>query len=217
MPKALNLLMPYRFVSQDTLVPGYEENGFPDKATAEYWRDRACGIACVQMLLHAHIGKLLPAGHLVEEALALGAYRPGRGWIHAGLAGLLAQYGLSARAELLPEAALTTHMLRGGCAILSVTPTLGVKRPAPQERASRGGHLVLCHGFSVPSDGDLHENPASRLLISDPDHEFLQRLEGALAPFAQVEQAWSGRCIVIEPLNSLSTPDSDHAPSGRVG
>lgn len=197
MPRIVNLLSPYLFVSQDTLHHGYELNGFKDRESAEYWRERACGIACVQMLLHAQQGRLIPAGQLIEEAIALAAYRPGVGWLHSGLARLLTERGLPAEAKLLSAEELIKHLLRGGIAILSVTPTLGTVRSSPEARASRGGHLVLCHGFSVPNGKEEHHIPLSELLISDPDHEFSNRLEGALAPVNQVDRAWSGRCISI--------------------
>lgn len=197
MPRAVNLLSPYQFVSQDTLQPGYEHNGFRDRESAEYWRERACGIACAQMLLYAHQGHLTPAGQLIEEGVALDAYRHGVGWIHSGLATLLTGRGLHAEAKLLPAEELIKHLLGGGTAILSVTPSLGVTRPPPEARESRGGHLVLCHGFSVPNGREDSHFPLAELLISDPDHEFPDRLEGSLAPFDRIDRAWSGRCIAI--------------------
>lgn len=210
MPRAVNLLSPYLFVSQDTLHLGYEHNGFRDREGAEYWRERACGIACAQMLLYAQQGRLVPAGQLIEDGIALGAYRPGVGWIHSGLATLLTERGLSAEEKLLPAEELIKHLLGGGTAILSVTPTLGAMRPPPEARASRGGHLVLCHGFSVPNAREESHLPLAELLISDPDHEFPDRLEGALAPFDRVDRAWSGRCIAIASLQKQPYLDPEY-------
>lgn len=200
MPRTVNLLSPYKFISQDTLHGGHEHNGFRDRECAEYWRERSCGIACAQMLLYAQHGHIIPAGRLIEDGVAIGAYRKGVGWTHSGLAALLTKQGVPAIARLLLAEDLMYHLVLGGAAILSVTPTLGVKRQPPKLPSARGGHLILCHGFCVPLNPAEPCTPLSKLLISDPDHDFPDRLEGTLTSFDLVARAWSGRCIAISPM-----------------
>lgn len=204
MYKIINLLSPYRFISQDTLEHGYLKNGFADRSSALYWRDRACGIACLQMLLFARYQKYMPAGALIDAATAHDAYRAGIGWIHRGLAALLQEYGVSAEAKLLNRESLMHHLTCGGTAVLSVNPTLGARTAPPEDRAKRGGHLVLCHGFSALDDDKDQLSVSEEVLISDPDHEFPDRLEGELASLQQVDRAWSGRCVSVAPLGKQS-------------
>lgn len=180
------------YVSQDTLLQMPAASGFASLDEALFWRDRACGIACVCMLINALTGRTERLGAMIAEGLSRKAYINGVGWSHAGLAGLLQAHGITATARALPNLqALINILNEKGSVILSVTPGLkGGGRDNDGQLLPKGGHLVLAHGLTVENDR------ATGVLISDPDYE------GETSRFRQpyglsvIEASWGRRCIV---------------------
>ncbi|MHB1118362.1 MAG: C39 family peptidase [Minisyncoccota bacterium] len=63
------------------------------------WKLRACGIACLKMLLETEKVKTPSLDQMIQDGVALGAYGPS-GWIHSGLIALAGKYGVNlSRAE----------------------------------------------------------------------------------------------------------------------
>jgi uncharacterized protein YvpB len=58
------------------------------------WRDRACGIIALRMVIESKTGNILDPKVLIETGVMNGAYSPGIGWKHDGLVALAMKYGL---------------------------------------------------------------------------------------------------------------------------
>lgn len=157
-------LVGMRYISQDTLSPSYFENGFASEAEAQAWRDRACGIACVSMILSAKGQSTPPLGTLIKEGIERQAYVPEVGWSHYGLASMLAERGIEAEVKALSGVdALIELLSLGKSAILSVAPRL---TPAVSDgNIKKSGHLILVHGLV------LKEGSPTHCIFSDPDYE----------------------------------------------
>ncbi|MBS2772781.1 cysteine peptidase family C39 domain-containing protein [Anoxybacillus rupiensis] len=124
-----------------------------DGKGAEYWGDRACGLACLRMIF-SHYGKTVPSQYeLLNQALKRRAYSP-KGWIHQGLADLGEIYGLSAASIAIENATQLQLVLQiTGPLIVSITH----KFP---EDGRRGGHLVVVCG--------RHKGPEPTITFRDP-------------------------------------------------
>jgi len=129
--------------SQDPL---WARSGADSPAEYEFWSWRACGVACLRMLLKWWKGETPAALPLVRECRDAGAYVANgnevRGLIYAPFCRYLGdRWNLDARVVTgveLPELAGLLSEQR--LAILSVHPSIReVTQPPPE----RGGHLVL--------------------------------------------------------------------------
>lgn len=70
-------------------VPYYSQ--YLDVAGTE-WQSRACGVACLKMLLEARGVETPTLDEMIKDGVALGAYTE-NGWLHDGLIALGAKYG----------------------------------------------------------------------------------------------------------------------------
>ncbi|HET8581104.1 MAG TPA: C39 family peptidase [Candidatus Paceibacterota bacterium] len=126
----------------------------------EEWHSRACGVAALSMAL-AYAGADAPVPALIDEGVAAGAYRAGRGWQHAGLAELALRHGARAwrreykwnglaRPFAMPFAlsALRHALKRGIVPIVSLTTS------------TEDTHLVTLTGFG--REGWRYNDPAKR-------------------------------------------------------
>jgi ABC-type bacteriocin/lantibiotic exporter with double-glycine peptidase domain len=145
-----------------------------------HWSDRTCGLACLMSVSAFHGRAVPPIFELLQAGVESGSYTS-KGWIHAGLVGLGAAYGL--RGEARPAA--TIDDLRSylestaGPLIASVT----VRFP---EDGRRGGHLVV-----VTAVGD---GPGARICIRDPSSGGKEEHSISAARFSA---SYSGRVIVF--------------------
>jgi len=157
-------LVGMRYISQDTLSPSYFRNGFSSEAEAQAWRNRACGIACVSMILSAKLQSTPPLATLIKEGIERQAYVPQVGWSHYGLASMLVERGIEAEVKALSGVDSLIELLSlGKSAILSVAPRL---TPAvPDGKVEKSGHLILVHGLV------LMERSPTHCIFSDPDYE----------------------------------------------
>ena len=145
------------------------------------WSDRACGIACLRMLLLAY-GKPAPSvTELLKVAVKADALSE-RGWIHAGLAALAAERGIPAQAE--PVAAEDLPERLGSAPMI-----ISIAEQFPQD-GRRGGHLVVARGL-VQGDEGLD------LLIRDPSSWGQQHDR---VPLARAAASYTGRAITFAPL-----------------
>lgn len=76
----------------------WQERGFFNKEDAIYWQDKACGIACVKMVLDMHTehsGQKF--ADLINEMEEKGVYLDGKGCVHQGIAGELNNRSIDAQ------------------------------------------------------------------------------------------------------------------------
>ena len=67
--------------------------------TNTMWQPRACGIACLKMILDTDYARSLTLDEMIDQGCAIGAHGE-YGWKHAGLVALARQYGTKlSRAE----------------------------------------------------------------------------------------------------------------------
>ncbi len=134
------------------------EHGFDSAEDSDLWSDRACGVACVSMILEYVTGRPVSTTDLLHEGRGIRAYSE-RGWIHRGLADLLVRHGVPAEARAVDSLEeLGRLVVAEGPAIASVTLHF------PESGSTRGGHLVLVTGVDWQSATvtDVHFNDPSR-------------------------------------------------------
>lgn len=109
---------------------------------AEYWGERACGIACLSMLLEYHGLPVPSMMDLLSIGVDSGAYCE-RGWIHQGLVNVGAKFGLKGKLHTVENAEqLTDVLLHRGPSIVSVTHKLPID-------GRKGGHLIVVSAVDV--------------------------------------------------------------------
>ena len=129
--------------------PRWAASGASSPEEYEFWSHRACGLACLKMIMAWRGLPVPPTMRLVEHALAIGAYLPDgervRGLIYRPFADWVgAEYGIDAEvASDLPMDSLVTYVAGGTPVIASVHPWVRWPQRTPPER---GGHLVLVTG-----------------------------------------------------------------------
>lgn len=126
-------------------VARWQTDGFATAQESAWWSDRACGVACMRMMLLGWFGQASTPAELLHQARADGAYLRDRGWSHAGLARLGARHGLPAEAVTLPEDEIVGHLERA-----PVIVSVKIKFPVGQ---GRGGHLVVLTGAGSGPSG----------------------------------------------------------------
>lgn len=159
------------------------------------WKWRGCGVASLAMAMAywhqqsaGNASESLDA--LIEKGLAIGAYREGVGWVHAGLVALAQQYGYRAEAfdyadkgktpKTMPETwELLASALTEGPVLASVFPGLDPQRG--------GGHIVLVTGI----DDEL-------VYFNDPE-ESLARDGVRMVARHIFEQGFKKRFVVVRP------------------
>lgn len=175
-------------VGQHFDVDRWREDGFTSEQDSREWSDRACGIACMVMVLDHFGADPVPMHDLLARARTAGAHSP-RGWIHYRLADLLREHGIDAAAVAAPEgpalAGFLTDALAQGPVIASVTLGLPVDGRC-------GGHLILLTGLTHPTTPDpgvggpvVHFNDPSTWGRSN-----------ASVPLARFAVSFSGRAVL---------------------
>lgn len=118
-----------------------------------YWRDRACAVACVKMVLEMR-GIASPALEaLVKESAELFGYEPALGWKHDALVKIFEKYGLSAERKEFKEDGLfekgiseiVSSLLKGSPVLVSA-----VKNFSEEKKF----HIVLLVGYEK-KDGEI--------------------------------------------------------------
>lgn len=155
--KQYRLQMTIPFYTQRMTAENWETEQFSSLAEAEYWTMRSCGIASLRMVLDGFGKKAERHGPMIEKGVAAGAYKPGVGWIHWGLAKMAQEYGIygeACRGKTADD--LKRELDCGYPCILSVAPSFQGGKPNPHEGGiyGKGGHLVPCFGYET-EDGRL--------------------------------------------------------------
>ena len=129
--------------------PRWAASGASTPEEYEFWSRKVCGLACLKMIMAWRGLPVPPTMHLVERALAVGAYVPDgervRGLIYQPFADWIGrQYGIDAEvAADLPMDVLIAQAAAGSPVIASVHSWIRWPDRSPPER---GGHLVLVTG-----------------------------------------------------------------------
>jgi hypothetical protein len=179
-------------------VKRWREDGFPSIEDAESWGHRACGLACVAMLIELYTCERPTLSDLLWEGLRRVAYCP-QGWLHAGLAGLLDQRGVASAPMPLSYPDVLAVVLGGTPVIASVSDEF------PMD-GRRGGHLVVVTGVAVES------GKVSTVFFNDPSEwgDSHNRVPGD-----RFAASFSGRVVVPgTPAPSRNPTVSD--PRARV-
>lgn len=171
--------------------PLWHHSGAASPAEYAQWCRHACGMACLQMVLHHRDGRTPPLLPLLHACAARGGYvtQPDgtvRGLIYdpfAAYAG--AEHGLTATVHRrLTLTGLRTELDRGNLVMASVHPEIRrPDRPAP----GRGGHLVLVIGHD--SRGLHFRNPSGHTPGS----------RAAVLPAATFGAFFAGRGVALRP------------------
>lgn len=143
--------------------PRWAASGARTPREYAFWSFRACGMACLKMLLAARGQPVPPTMRLIERGLACGAYVVDgdavHGMIYRTFAGWVSrEYGITT--EVMPElpvSVLAREAAAGAVVIASVHPWIRWPERTPP---AGGGHLVL---VTRASDGMLMLNNPSGL------------------------------------------------------
>lgn len=152
----------------------------PELGDIAEWSNRACGMACLRMILLAWHQPAPPLTDLLRLGVSQSALTS-RGWLHAGIAAIATGLGVPGSAEAVTADELPGRITDGPL-IASVTAQF-------PDDGRRGGHLVVLHGYEQGPDDPL-------IRFRDPsgwgqhnDRVRLSRLAGS----------YTGRCITFDP------------------
>lgn len=177
--------------------PFWYETGAATPQEYAYWAVRSCGMVCVKMCVEALGGPCLPLQAWIERGLAVDAYltekRPGqatieKGWLHAGLAQVMAQEGLCTGLKPVDVNGLYDDISSGKLVIASVSHELGSGKPITHQ----GEHLVVVTGMLCEA-GRL-----SAVVVHNPSGRNAALQEYAVIPIERFIQAFSGRVITVK-------------------
>ncbi|OHA84189.1 MAG: hypothetical protein A2408_01940 [Candidatus Yonathbacteria bacterium RIFOXYC1_FULL_52_10] len=160
------------------------------------WQWRACGVACVAMVL-AHRGTAISLDALIEEGRAIGAYRDTIGWVHDGLVKLAAQHGVALmRKEFKGEGENGAQLLDVGVneivAAVEEGRTVLVSAAKGFDDATKP-HLVLVVGF------EIEEGVVKGLYYHDPDAYTEKEGKGQFVTLDRFKRFWR-KLAVFEAL-----------------
>lgn len=183
-------------VGQHFDVDRWREDGFSSEQDSRDWSDRACGIACMAMVLDHFGAESVPMADLLRRARTAGAHSP-RGWIHYRLADLLREHGVDAAAVVAPTgpelAGFLTDALAQGPVIASVTLGLPVD-------GRRGGHLILLTGLTHGTTTGPVLDPVTSPGVASPVMHFNDPStwgrRNARVPLARFAASFSGRAVL---------------------
>jgi hypothetical protein len=144
------------FVSQRTA--DWVADGYPSAEIAEHWAERACGIACLKMVLDGYFQGSVSYEQpkfweLLEKGLKAKAYCD-RGWIHKGLLDLAESYGLVGKCHRNITTDDLYAMVSGGSVCIA-SVTVGFRGGQQDENGKvipKGGHLIIAHGIEMGRD-----------------------------------------------------------------
>ncbi len=179
--------------------PRWAESGAETREEYTYWTERACGVACVKMVVEAFSGARRPLVSWARAGVALGGYlneqRPDgasaeRGWLHYALAKLIINEGFFA--EPCPVELIDFPKLldAGYLLIASTSYQIGTELPVTK----RGGHLVVVSGADLDDNGQV-----SALIVHNPSGRSEKLRASACIPLDRFAAGYTGRVILTAP------------------
>ncbi len=175
--------------------PRWAESGAETSLEYAYWASRACGMACVKMVIEAFGGPSRSLMDWVRLGVKKNGYRIKTGsdgaarelgWSHETLKAMLDDCGLSAVCRKATIGELITSLLQNRLAIASVSYELGTHKPV----TLCAGHLVVVTG------ADCQDETAVSIRIHNPSGRTRALREEAAIPAQRFAQAFSGRVIL---------------------
>ncbi|WMI81371.1 hypothetical protein [Anaerotignum sp. MB30-C6] len=160
MNKIIEIPFAIPFYTQRVTEESWETDGFFDFREGLCWQMKGCGIASFRMIIDGFLQKegkpcCERQGTMVHKGLTQGAYKPGVGWIHQGLADMSADYGLVGIAHRGKDAwDMVEAIMEGMPCIISVSPRFAGGKPDEDGNISpKGGHLVVAYGCELDGEG----------------------------------------------------------------
>lgn len=178
--------------------PRWAESGAKDPEEYAYWTDRACGIACVKMVVEAFGGPVRPLITWAQAGIEMGGYLTEkhtdgslaeRGWLHTALATLITREGFYAEPRSLDMVEFPDFLQRGYLLIASVSYQIGTVYPVTR----RGGHLVVVSG------AEMTDNHLEAIYVQNPSGRTAELRSNAHIPFDRFASGYTGRVIVTAP------------------
>lgn len=153
-----------------------------------YWQKRACGMACVKMVLDFLQKNAPPLDDLIWQGVRIDGYGPS-GWVHSALVSVFDMYGVTAerkefKNELFEDGiSEIMHSLEAGKPVI----ISAVKKFQETDKF----HMVLLVGFE--KEGDAIQG----FRYHDPDAEAREEGMDQLVSLEQFKRHW--RRLVIFP------------------
>ncbi len=179
--------------------PHWAESGAETPEEYAYWTDRACGVACVKMVVEAFGGSRRPLVAWARAGVALSGYlndkRPDgssaeRGWLHSALAKLILNEGFFAEPRPVELTDFPGLLNANYLLIASVSYQIGTELPVTK----RGGHLVVVSGVDLDDNGHL-----AAVIVHNPSGRSEQLRACACIPVERFAAGYTGRVILAAP------------------
>jgi hypothetical protein len=176
--------------------PRWQQWGCESVDEFGYWVDRACGIACIKMVVEGLGGPQRLMMEWIQGALGRKGYMVTpdangnpveRGWIHRVLAELISACGFPASTRAASIEEIAGFLDGGQIVIASVSYELGREGTITQQ----GGHLVVVTGADVTGDGKV-----DCFYINNPSGRLAKYQANARIDAGRFVQAYSGRVIL---------------------
>lgn len=178
----------------------WQDNGFDNTNESKHWEPRSCGILSLKMAMDGlamiHSRPLSASiGELIKQGVTQGAYTPGPGWIHKGLADLAKEYGYRAQnrggitAKQLQVMIESDHL-----PIISIKWAFVMKKTLKERLLfwkKYGGHLALVVG--VKTTGDNIDGLYVHHTSTTEGYNWVAKF----IDLKTFEKAFTGRCIEI--------------------
>ncbi|WP_317854930.1 C39 family peptidase [Chakrabartyella piscis] len=188
------------FYNQRITTENWQSSGFSSELEGISWTERGCGIASLRMILDGFLlAENKPScpnqGEMIEKGLAQEAYNPGIGWIHAGLAHMAEEFGISAvayRGKTLTDVA--NELEQNHPCIISITPRFrgGLVNEETGNIYGKGGHLVVAYGCTYDETGNL-----TGFLVHHPSCFLENTLPAYQVDVKPLEASFSGNFIAF--------------------
>lgn len=158
-PELVKDILEKKILARDD--PRWEEFGFLTQEEYEFWCWRACGIACIKMVIETVSIVEIKINNLVKKVLDLGGYiiynKNGqfvdKGWYYKPLINLAKEYNLKGKSfSYLTVQNICVEILKNHFVIASVDPNI-IRYDKKEFTDKKGGHLVLIFGFKWKNKG----------------------------------------------------------------
>ena len=174
------------------------------------WRDSACGIACVKMLIDFLSRENPTMGQLLQEGLLIDGHRDG-GWLHEALIRMLRNHGvlayrqefraatvdLGAQEMFVDESPYSSKFIDEG--MVKIIRHIDLELPVIASVSSGFGnnkspHMVVISGYKFRDANTENEG----FYVHDPDDRDTERREHQFISFQKFAKFWRMFCIFPE-------------------